>query len=172
MAKKAPLSSTYARVPPPKTADSIHADIEVRLDALRAQLNELAPSLMPPTTPTEPFMKPPQPPRSKGKPTLLYMPSFETQQIRSARKQRAVELRAAVERKQLRSAPAGGKRTSGPRVRPPPPGSRPFGYRILSRTESTPAYTIARKIVLSARVDPLIPDDDGPGPGAHDTCKY
>ena len=47
----------------------------------------------------------------------------------------------------------------------PRPGQQPFGYRMLARYPSTPAYTFRPKIVLSRNVDPLVADD-GPGPGA------
>lgn len=58
----------------------------------------------------------------------------------------------------------------------PAPGSHAVGYRaIATRTgahRSTPAFSFRPKIVLSSRVDPLMPDDDIPGPGTYDTGKY
>ncbi len=45
------------------------------------------------------------------------------------------------------------------------PGSYPPGYRMLSKYQSTPAFSFRQKIVLSRNVDPTVADDT-PGPGA------
>ena len=52
------------------------------------------------------------------------------------------------------------------------PGPRPIGHRFRSRNDSTPAYSMSPKFVLSSRVDPLVPDTSFPGPGAYNTLKY
>lgn len=132
---------------------NVHADIDARLDRIRASLDELVPQ--PPQPPSRPTTAPAQakePPRRSDEHVLLYMPFFETQQIRAARRAQ-------------RSGSA------APRRRPPLPGKRPLGYRIDAVHPSSPAYSFAQKIVLSANVDPLLPDD-GPGPGAYDLLKY
>ena len=133
--------------------NDVHASIDSRLDQLRAELSTLMPPPSP--RPQRPSLAPaPEPPRSKDGATLLYMPSFFTQQIRTARK-------AARTGRSVRDNPR----------KVLQPGARPIGYRIQTAHPSTPAYTMRKKIVLSANLDPDLPDDN-PGPGAYDLLKY
>jgi hypothetical protein len=129
--------------------DAAWSNIEARLDAIRAQLLEVAPppaSEQPPRRPrsTSSSSEVAAPPQAGAATAGPYMPRFETFQAR---------------------------RGDGPpapfstvRRRPSPPGPlRPVGYRSVHA--SAPAYTIRGKIVLSANLDPMQPDEY-PGPGA------
>lgn len=144
----------------------MHSEIDARLDRIRASLAELMP---PPPPPPKKSQRPlsatsmPEPPHSKDDVVLLYMPPFETQHVRAAR--RAARAGSAG----ARAGSAGAR--AGLRARPEPADTRPIGYRILATHPSTPAYSMRRKIVLSANLDPARPDE-GPGPGAYNLMKY
>ena len=139
----------------PRAVDDMHASIDARLDKLRGELAGIAPVAKKP--PQRPSLAPaPEPPRNKTRATLLYMPSFYTSQIRTARQ----AVRAGANACNVQTG-----------TRPHSPRERPIGYRIQDVHPSSPAYTMRKKIVLSANLDPAIPDD-GPGPGAYDLLKY
>ena len=158
------IAAPYPPAAEPPVA-AMHADIDARLDRLRSELMTVMPAAAPAVAPRRPQsagVKMPheirrvQPPMARDKKVLLYMPFFETAQIRAARL-------AATQKS---------PRNLGARGRPPSPGNRQVGYRIQSKDKSAPAVTMAKKIVLSANVDPLIPDDYIPGPGTYDLLKY
>ena len=129
-----------AEYKPPTPVAKMHDGIDQRLDRLRTELSTLVPTKKPQERPWSAPL--PEPPRKKDEAVLLYMPSFQTQQIRAARRA------AAGKKNSLRS-------------RQPPPGHRPLGYRIQTQHPSSPAYTMASKIVLSAYCDPSQPEPPG-----------
>ena len=95
------------------------------------------------------------------------MEFFETRHSREARMARQLAAQRAAN---------GGVGSAPPKkayshARAPPPGQHPYGYRLISHYRSTPAYTMAGKVVLSRNVDPMLADDT-PGPGEYDTEKY
>ena len=48
------------------------------------------------------------------------------------------------------------------------PVCRGPGYKVLSANRSGPAYTMAARLLVARDVDPMLADDDGPGPGQYD----
>ena len=154
-------SDFYLSTMPPPSADpaAVHASIESRLDALRAELNTLMP---PPATPTPPWTtRRVVPPLSKDEKVLLYMPFFETAKIRAAR--------LSLTGKKGKNGDVG--KTNPALKRPPSVSPRPAGYRIDSKHPSSPAITMAQQWVRSPKTDPTMPEDF-PGPGAYDLIKY
>lgn len=155
----APTSSA----PKQKPLSAMHADIDSRLDRLRAELASIMPQhTMPPyaaaaPSPSMDVSMDLPPSYSRDQQVLLHMPHFETQRIRAARR--------AMQNARM------GRPNSAGSHRPRSPGQRPIGYRIMNAHRSTPAYTMAAKWEIPASMDPTAPEVT-PGPGTYDTTKY
>ena len=150
--------------------------IDERLESLRAEIAAYDKSLLPARPRSAPAHSQSHQSASQQSATeggKCMWPSFQTRQTRAAATAAAAAAKRAKDRGESQPGRGGvtyrGK--ASPRPRPPPPGTRPLGYQLLSKYTSTPAYGFRAKIVLSRDVDPLLPDD-GPGPADYDTLKY